>query len=1325
MAPYKANKQKWYTEKFELPWPAEGGDEKASLVKEEIGTVSEKTVHLTVFKSTWTYRFQHHHGVETIFDRIFGSGTGGVHVTLELDGEGEAGEEGIHCYVDGPNQGRTQAEKEALQALLDKEVSLLKDAIQTALTDHDEFQWERCDNPDDAFGFLACDARQDGFELLARIVSARHGMKVVYPAQSDLALLWSTPSLHPMQALQNCHQRLIRDAVRGLSADAASAKEAVEMGKYFYFSPGIPKAMGLAKDAPPDTPSLLEQLESTLTKLERELPTLPKKAGPPHLEKVNDALWSVRKTFDLSVSPTDSAKPIDLKKRAKRYPPLADAERQLKGFTKQMEAAAKEDAPQELLETVRARLSRAQRNLVRAHAGMCSIQNFHTIEPFYLFRLLVKFQVQSETPIAAADRTKISSSLTGGLHNSPHMAWLFTWLRDRLVVLNAALGKACTKKGPASAKWPQGEPAAVFYLKGGRAAKYLQGRATEGENDWDTNIVINPNLKAGDWYRTFLEVHNAVLTFLEESKRLFAVRVHQRDAYAGMTQALAELDKAEKDQRAKAHESAEATVEKQEGQITPLGLGEEVHISDEDKRLYEEAMRQLDALALSDRLRNEETGSLLEDVEKENCKAELIDIGIPRRDTVEAFEQWFNVCSRVIVREQIPIPGHLYYLAEFVTMIREAFMDTSISIRKIPIRVERLVEVLTMKSAELDGLVDEEKAHVPKMLAASVSEVEKLSLHLRRLLMVLLKQLADAYDLSEDPDLAKCFDTTFKAALPLRAAKATYPASLTKSIAAYAPYTRDAKNKEVADAIGFVQWMAETYGAHLKNERARFIESQRNWFVHFIKAIYTGSIFALGESLQVQFGVTGAFAAQLHAKYGRFERMAELEPVKRVDIKLYCTPEPKPGAKIDPDTVLELIEPIIGKYLENTTTKAPHYHVIRGAPGTLYFQWPESVKFAEGVEYKPIVMKLSVEVCEESWPQLAFIQGLPVLGLRDLIWEYKRRAGHVEETFTQRSLKTAIDALMDVLTRFETPSSEEAWSPAQKAPVVEQSASPEVDGGGDGVVAAVVEEVPWKRVTVPGLDFIPQKKSNWCWAASSLMLRKFYVKDKSTLEDVVREVYSRLEDQQSSLRLARLQPRGKVEGRILSWEEIKAQLDAKKPFIIAKAGHYWVCHGYEERLVEKRLLYWDPLPVDTGTQDRMTYAQYQAHMLVGGATAQDFEITPWKVLIPIEVDPKSYKQGSQTLYLRPARNKVRVASSELRIRHALNSRDELGAVIKSRSFVGLPAEFEWDMTVDGKHWAENVKRMSVVLEVEATLAQEQLPVLEGKTRVSIGIEKPA
>ena len=47
-----------------------------------------------------------------------------------------------------------------------------------------------------------------------------------------------------------------------------------------------------------------------------------------------------------------------------------------------------------------------------------------------------------------------------------------------------------------------------------------------------------------------------------------------------------------------------------------------------------------------------------------------------------------------------------------------------------------------------------------------------------------------------------------------------------------------------------------------------------------------------------------------------------------------------------------------------------------------------------------------------------------------------------------------------------------------------------------------------------------------------------------------------------------------------------------------------------------------------------------------------------------------------------------------------------------------------DMTVDEAHWAENVNRMSVMLEVEATLNQPPAPCARGKDPDRQGVEKP-
>lgn len=1313
MPEFTGGKQKWYTDVFEFPWPDVAT--KASLVKDDIGRISEKKVHLTLFRPAWTYQFQRENDTDTIVDRIFGRGTGGVHVTLELDGYDDPDPvkqkaAAIHCYRDGPNYGRTTEERAALQKLLDDALAGFVEKIDEQKTTYTKFVWTDCDDTDEPLDFLAVNPRVDVFERIAGLATIRHEITVVYPAQTDSALMWSTGSVHPLQALQNSHQRLVRDAIRGLDNDAAMLAESEELGKFYYFTAAPPKLLGLAKDAPADYTGQLEELESTLQKLERELPTLPTDKAAEHLEKVHDALWKLRQAFDAGTS-------IEERKQSRVYPPLLGAERQMTDFETALGKAKLSAKAAADLEMIRDRLARAHRELTIAHAGMCTIQNFHTIAPFYLFRLLVKFQIQSDKEIPAGKRTDVSRTLTSLMHNSPHLDWLFDWLRDKLVELDDALAKACPDRGPASDAWPDGEPAVVFFLKGGRAAKYLQGLAKKGENDWDTNIVINPNLSASDWYRTFLLVHNTILNFLQKAKREFALLVHQSAPYGNMLTALNEAEKPDRDKRRKEAENLKAATE-----LNVLALAHDAELPPNFWESAVEADIQLDALERGEYLRAHEAGSALEMLETEGCKAELIDIGIPRRDTVEAFEQWFNVCPKIIrCPDKIPIPGHLYYVAEYVTMIREAFMDKCISLPKTPTRVIRLLEVLDMDSDKFDEYIDEEKHHIPTSLKASVDEVEKLAKPLKRMLTILLKQFAEAYELGEDPDLARMFDERFATELPSRATHAKYPDSLNKAIAKHETYADDPGNKALADAVGFAQWLAELVGKHLQEARAKFMLEQLLWLEHFVKAIYTASFFSHGEDLEVQFAVTGALAARYHARYANFERMEELEPVKRLDLTLFC----KPGS--DPATVLELIRPLIDTYLSSQVPNRPNYVVTDGGTGRLFLQWPEQVKFDDDLEYKPMAIKIAVEVVTDGWPQLAFVRGLPVLGLRDLIWAYKRRTGHVEETFTQRSLRTAIDAMVDILTRFENPGPAKPWTPSveQVAPV----AGPMDGPGGDGpvVVPPAVVAPPLVVKEVAGLEFIPQPKANWCWAASSLMMRRFYLDDQSSVEDVVREMFSGLDDAQSSLRLSRLKPEGSVEGRLLTWEAIKGHIDGNRPFILARRHHYLVCYGYEEGAGGvQRLLYWDPLPRGVGKQTKMSYAEYQSFIQQGGGTAQAFEIKPQQVLLPLRLHDDSLKRGAtHTVFVANATG-LPVATCEVLVRLARNSRGELGAVIVRQQHRGLPARFEWDMNVPSEHWPDATTRMQVAIQVEATLrVGKNRAAPGGTTTLNVGVEKPS
>lgn len=960
-----AGKADWYENKLGLGFKKdrEGRpmmDQKGVGI-DDAGTHWNVQLHVTLFRNTWRYQFQPHHDLEVIVDRIFGRGSRGVHVTLETGENPEP-----HCYLGGPNFGRDEAEKKLLEDILDWYMARFRQTISALKSRYDVFEFPDSDDPLEK---LIVDPA-DGYAQIARMASMRHKADVIYPAQADSALLWAGAALHPMQSLQNTHQRLVRDAARlGSNPDEAKEIEGEELGKLYYFRAATPKLLGQPKDAAPDIEDQLANLEKALAKLSRTLDDLKPADAALRLRSVLLGLVSLRSLFD---------------ERAAKFPVFEAIDQYLKDLDTQI-AAAEGTADAAAFSKIRTRLEQAHQEVGRALMGLCCIQNFHIIEPFYLFRLLVKFQVQSDSKIPATLRTEVSSTATSLLHNSDSQKWLFTWLRDKLVELDAALKSACHEKLPASEDWPDGEPAVVFFLKGGRAAKYLVKLPEKGENDWDTNIVINPNLPAADWYKNFVRVHNVVLAFLEKAKREFLIESHVNASF--LNKALFDkLGEFEKEQQAR--------------EETETGQALEALFSDEDAAVDEAAD---DALSSVD---------VVPEKESENCKAELIDIGIPRRDTVEAFEQWFNTCPKVIIcDDKIPIPGHLYYIAEYVMMIRDAFLDKSVSLQKTPKRVVRLLEVLEMKEG-LQERVDEEKEHIPAgTLKLSLPKLASLAVPVQRMLTILLKQFTEAYDLADDAGLAEVFDKLFSDNVGDMKGKAVYPPSLQQAITKEGG-KYEAKHVALGDAIGYAQWVSQQVDEHLRKERASFMMAQRDVFINFVKAIYTASFFAADDDLEVQFAVTGPFAALLHAEYAKFERMEALEPVKRLDLTIYC----QKGH--DPATVRELILPLVKQYVSHPTT--PNLDLKLRGDDAICLTWPKDLAFP-AFTYKPMVIKLQVERREADWPQLAFLKGMPVLSLRDLVWEYKRHAGHIEETFTQRGLKTAIEALVDILTRFENP----------------------------------------------------------------------------------------------------------------------------------------------------------------------------------------------------------------------------------------------------------------------------------------------------------------
>lgn len=991
MAVLQAGKRDWY-EALGLDLKH---DEANVVVMEDVGD-EDNPAHLTVYREIWKYTFQLADGVAVIMDHIFGRGSRAAHVTLEDTGEAQD----PRAFRDGPVYGNDQ-QTPLLEAFLQRRMEAAQERIAQLCEDYDSIEW-------DLVGTHELDKLEvmpgDAFRQMAVIASAVNKAEVEYPKQKDAALLLKAVSIHPLQALQNTYQRIVRDACRGITdEEKRKEKEAEQMANYFFFDSASPKPLAPAPDAPGDTEDQLAEATKRLQKFEEAMENA--KAGDaqaakerkPRARQILAGVQAVRALYANG---------------AVAVPCLVAADDELAGLEGEIEAA--DTAPK--FKAIHKKLTKAVKELTTAHQSYCCIQNFHIIEPFYLFRLLVKYRIYSDRAIPTKTRTEVSSTLTGLLHNSPHSAWLFTWLRDKLVQLNKLLATNC------------GPDKAVFFLKGGRAAKYLVGLERKGENDWDTQIVINPNLRASQWYEAFVKVHNTALGFLHQARAEFLIEVVKNAV--NMEKAMApELERLHIAKKKADREKAEHERELAEGEALARDL-QNLFRSEDDEDKDEEVLDEAFA-AMAAMFADEEDIDVPPDKEKVNCKAELIDIGIPRRDTAEAFEQWAHVRPYIInCKDGIPIPGHLYYINEYVMMIREAFAGISISMPKTPSRVIRLLEVLELPG--LDPHVQHELDKIPKtLLPKSLSAITGLDKPVKHVLTIMLKQYMEAWDLKIDRGLALHFDTLFSSTLGDRAAKASYPGTLSTAISSYNDKEAkkkaeeqkkyEAKHKALADAIGFAQWLAETFSKHLTVDRHKFNTEPVNGrkYGAFLKAIYTGSFFGQGEdNLEVRMGVAGASAAALHSNAMQFERKEDLMPVTRIDLAIFCKGD------ADSATVLELIEPVVQQYVKNP--KTPKYKVEKVGDDSLCLYWPEEVKIGE-FTYTPLAIRIVVMKRSEDWPQLSFLKALPVLGLRDLVWEYKRLTGDTEENFTYRRLKIATDALVDLLTRFENPDAGKPW----------------------------------------------------------------------------------------------------------------------------------------------------------------------------------------------------------------------------------------------------------------------------------------------------------
>ncbi len=866
-------------------------------------------------------------------------------------------------------------------------------------------------------------------QYAASLVPMPQGLTLSLAKQADQALIWKAAAVHPLQALETAYQDIVHDAGRDeRSLDQRRIAEEQAMAEFFVFDGSGPGVLGMPRGGEyrgerfPIVEDRLKLASRALTLIGKEIDAstarnqpLPPGADLQDFQALRHALRAVSRELT-----TVLASFYTLPGSEFWQEPRLDAARTEIGAAEQDLGAghivvAANVRPQDILKPPLKRLKKAAEALEKVFShSVAAVQMFYAIEPFYLFRLLIRYQIES-TEVIPADASRSASSVLTRLITAGNPQ-LSVWLRDKIVELDQAL----------KAVDPGGDT--LFFLKGGRALAYVEGHPGNGKNDWDTQIVINPLLSAAEWYALFETVQNTVLLSLQRFKReLYQLLGRQTNVF--------ELGLYNESYRLLQEKQAQFTAWQDIGLSTPIDADAPIS---EDENVPER--------------------------HRVNTKAELIDVGLPRRDTVEGLEQWIHLRNHVnLAPDGVPVPGVIYYIDEYLTMLREVFAGVSPSLRKAGERTERFCHILTSGSDDLNALLDGARHDVADDLPLSLAAIQAQPAGAaRNALLFILAQFKAAYALRLDQNLAGCFDAFFAAGIATMQGDVNLPVELATALdpdrvpedypdrAARQVFLQSCR--QLAITIGYAQRVSQAM-AYQFQARGAFMKQNEVTLGGIVRTLFTDLFQSAKDELEIQLAVAGAFAAKAHADYARFTRPDAIEPVETVNLRLYAH---NPWA--DAPTVMAVLRATVEAFLQDQDPASLQLALDADGPPNmlrLFAVAPVAFNFDgtitnpppapplppnESLVYQPLVMTVELmigppptppppdpgqltdhPVGHTPWPLLSFIWAYPVLSLRDLILDYRRRAAAIMEFGVRTRLRETAAALSDLLMRAENP----------------------------------------------------------------------------------------------------------------------------------------------------------------------------------------------------------------------------------------------------------------------------------------------------------------
>lgn len=502
---------------------------------------------------------------------------------------------------------------------------------------------------------------------------------VIDAPQDVISSAWNALAVHPLSVLETEYVQVVRDAERRGGNDAQQANDNAFEAMSRFFSLGSSAPSRLLPETLPLIDDRLKDLRAYAELIDVMLAGGAADAYDSLILLVTDAAAAVAAMTDAD-SLGYAGKGVQ---QAAAYLGMFDVDADEAART----WAAKNDNranTQAYADEVKDKLIQP---LLSQDNAVASVRGLYNIAPFYLFRLMHRFQGGDQlAPMDLTSKGTASGAATKAMHRRD-LLWLTSWHEERVVDLKVRL-QALEKQ--LQAKFQTTDDVLRFFLKGGRAMYTALGQPDQGENDWDTGILINPALPPHDWYDAFAAVNDLVLTFLDQARIAYSSLLRQHADQlnpakllsAGLTVSMADSDP---------------------NDYSRFGLLADHRA--EQASMIATALPMLNGVGVAaPRTRERSVG----------VNGELIDIGISKRHSVELAEHWHDVRivdMQGVSRAGVPVPTLPYFVDDFSTIIREA-LATETADRKLAKRLSRLKAVL-----DCDDPVLVEKAR--DMLAVS------------------------------------------------------------------------------------------------------------------------------------------------------------------------------------------------------------------------------------------------------------------------------------------------------------------------------------------------------------------------------------------------------------------------------------------------------------------------------------------------------------------------------------------------------------------------------------------------------------------------------